>query len=132
MLTIFAIPKPFHGHFSTIQRNAILSWTLLRPACEIILCGNDEGTAATAAEFGVRHMPAVAHNEYGTPLVNDLFDRAQQVATHELLCYVNADIILMQDFMWAVEQVASRKRRFLMMGQRWDVDIEVPWDFDSN
>ena len=60
MLTIFATPKPFRGHIAVIQRNAIRSWTLLRPACEIILMGNDEGTAEIAAEFGVRHVPEIA------------------------------------------------------------------------
>src|SRR5215470_320731 len=60
MLTIFATPKPFRDHIAVIQRNAIRSWTLLRPACEIILMGNDEGTADIAAEFGVRYVPEVA------------------------------------------------------------------------
>jgi hypothetical protein len=45
MLTIFAIPKPFRGHIGVIQRNAICSWLELRQACEIILLGDDEGTA---------------------------------------------------------------------------------------
>src|SRR5712691_10486867 len=66
MLTIFATPKPFRGHIAVIQRNAIRSWTLLRPACEIILMGNDGGTADIAAEFGVRYVPDVARNTLGT------------------------------------------------------------------
>jgi len=37
MLTLFTIPKAFQGHTGVIQRNAIRSWTLLRPECEIIL-----------------------------------------------------------------------------------------------
>ena len=131
MLTLFTIAKPFHGHIAVIQRNAIRSWTSLRPACEIILFGDDEGTAKTAADFGVRHIPDVACNEYGTPLLNDIFEKAQRVARHNLLCYVNADIILMSDFMRAVEEVARRKRRFLMVGQRWDLDVQEPLDFSS-
>jgi len=129
MLTLFTVPKPFRDHIAVIQRNAIRSWTLLRPACEIILLGNDEGTAEAAGEFGLRHVPHVARNEYGTPLVNDLFEKAKHLANHELLCYVNADIILMSDFTRAVERVAHHKRQFLMVGQRWDVDLREPWDF---
>ncbi len=129
MLTIFTIPKPFRGHFAVIQRNAVRSWTLLRPAGEIILFGNDEGTAEVAAEFGIRHVPDVARNEYGTPLVSDLFEQAQRLATHDLLCYVNADIILMSDFPAAVQRIPFR--RFLMAGRRWDVDLTRPWDFES-
>ena len=44
MLTLFTIPKVFRGHIGVIQRNAIKSWTLLRPACEVVLLG-DEGDA---------------------------------------------------------------------------------------
>jgi hypothetical protein len=128
MLTLFTIPKPFHGHIAVIQQNAIHSWTLLRPVCEIILFGDDEGTAEIARESGVCHVPNVARNEYGTPLVNDLFDKAQCLASHDLLCYVNADIVLMSDFIEAVRQVVRRKRRFLMVGQRWDLDVTEPLD----
>ncbi|HOT90773.1 MAG TPA: hypothetical protein PLJ78_04400 [Anaerolineae bacterium] len=129
MLTLFTIPKPFRGHIAIIQRNAIRSWTLLRPACEIILFGDDEGTAEVAAEFGVRHVPDVARNEYGTPLVSDIFEQAQRLASHDRLCYVNADIILMSDFPATVRRIPFR--RFLMVGQRWDVDLDQPWDFGS-
>lgn len=126
-LTLFAVPKPFRGHIAVIQRNAIQSWTLLRPAGEVLLFGDEEGTAEVAAEFGVRHVPDVARNEFGTPLVNDLFEQAQRLATHDLLCYVNADILLMSDFLAAVRRIPFR--RFLMVGRRWDVDIAEPWDF---
>ena len=59
MLTLFAIPKAFRGEFNQIQRNAITSWTLLEPKPEIILLGDDEGTAEVAKEFGVRHVSGV-------------------------------------------------------------------------
>src|SRR6266853_4649960 len=45
VLTIFASAKPFHGHTGVIQRNAIASWTRLRPRPEIILFGNEPGVA---------------------------------------------------------------------------------------
>lgn len=129
MLTIFTIPKPFQGHIDVIQRNAIRSWTLLRPRCEIILFGDEEGTAETAAEFGVRHVPDVACNEYGTPLLNGPFEETQHLAIHDALCYVNADIILLGDFLSAVQHIDFK--RFLMVGQRWNVDIQKLWDFEQ-
>ena len=67
MLTLFAIPKQFHGYSGVIQRNAVKSWTLLRPPPEIILFGDEDGTAEAVKEFGIRHIPKVARNEYGTP-----------------------------------------------------------------
>lgn len=74
MLTPFSIPKPFRGHIGIIQTNAIQSWTLLRPSCEIILFGNEEGTGYIADRFRILHVPEVESNEYGTPLLNSMFD----------------------------------------------------------
>jgi hypothetical protein len=128
MLTIFSIPKPFREEFAVIQRNAIQSWRLLHSDCEVILFGTEEGTAEIAAELNMRHVPEVARNEYGTPLVNDIFDQAQNLARHSVLCYVNADIILMGNFLAALHRIMDRPR-FLMIGQRRDVDIQEPWDF---
>jgi hypothetical protein len=127
MITLFASPKPFRGHIAVIQRNAIQSWLQLRPACEIILLGDDEGTADVAREFGLRHIPDVARNEYGTPLLNSLFELAQAAASHRLLAYVNTDIILVSDFVAAVRRIPFR--RFVMVGRRWDLDLNQPWDF---
>jgi hypothetical protein len=131
MLTIFTVPKPFRGHIGIIQRNAVRSWLLLRPACEIILLGNDCGTKEVAEEFGIQNIPDIARNEYGTPLVSSAFQLAENAARHTLLCYINADIILFDDFMEAVKSVARRKRRFLMVGQRWDLEVTDPLDFSE-
>ena len=131
MLTIFAIPKPFHGHIEVIQRNAIQSWKRMCPDCEIILVGNDEGTAEVASEMGLRHAPDIATNQHGTPLVSAIFETVRELATHNILGYVNADIMLTSDFVQAVDQVADASDRFLMVGQRWNVDIRTPWRFDA-
>lgn len=130
MLTIFAVPKPFRGHIGVIQRNAIRSWTLLQPACEIILMGNEVGIAEIAAEFGLRHVPDVARNNFGTPLVSDLFKQAQQLSRLNLFCYVNSDIILMSDFTRAVQRVVDRKPRFLLVAHRWNLDLNEPLEFE--
>ena len=129
MLTIFALPKPFHGHSGVIQTNAIRSWLLLRPKCEIILFGKDEGTAEFAAEYGVRHIPEVACSDYGTPLVNSIFSIAQESAGNNLMCYVNADIILTGDFMPSMQRAGNGM--FLMIGRRSDLDVNELIDFDN-
>lgn len=128
MLTIFTVPKPFLGHIKIIQRNAIQSWARLRPPCEIILCGDEPGTEEMAAEFKTKYIPSIARNEYGTPLVNSVFDQVERMASFPLMCYVNADIILLSDLMEAVRRM--RFQRFLMVGQRWDIDLGEPWDFE--
>src|SRR5687768_18475812 len=123
MLTIFAVPKPFEGHTGRIQRNAIRSWSLLHPRPDIVLFGDEDGIAETAATLDVRHEPVVSRNEFGTPLLSDLFARARQSSPQRLLCYVNADIILMRDFTASVTNAAHHRRNFLLIGQRWDIGI---------
>src|SRR5207247_1847879 len=41
------------------------------------------------------------------------------------------DIVLMRDFIDAVDRVASGKRVFLMIGQRTDLDVVEPLRFDD-
>ncbi len=129
MLTFFAIPKHFHGRLAVIQRNAITSWTLLEPRPEILLFGDEEGTGEIAAELDLVHIAEVARNTNGTPLANDLFEKAQQKAENELLCYINADIILLEDFLQVQEMIPLK--RFLMVGRRVYLGLETPLEFSS-
>jgi hypothetical protein len=117
MLTIFSCPKPFtNPHINIIQRNAIKSWTLLKPKPEIILLGNDKGVSEICKEFNLIHIPEIERNEYGTPLLNSIFSEAEKVASYQLMCYINADIILMSDFMKAIEAVINQiKPPFLLI-----------------
>ncbi|MFC2153915.1 hypothetical protein ACFLRC_00340 [Candidatus Altiarchaeota archaeon] len=131
MLTIVALPKPFTGNIGVIQRNAIQSWIKLKPKCEIILLGEEEGTAKVAKEFGVRHLAKVDCNEYGTPLVNSVFKIAEENASHDVLAYVNADIILMGDFTRAVQEI-QKDEPFLIIGRRWDLEIDDKIDFEKS
>jgi hypothetical protein len=129
MLTFFTTAKPFAGHIDIIQRNAIRSWQKLHPDVEIILMGDDAGAAEVCAEMGLRHIPAVRRNKYGTKYLADIYEQAQAAARHELVCHINCDIILKADFLSAVRKVAARDKKFLMAGRRWDVDVTAPIDF---
>jgi hypothetical protein len=128
LLTIFAIPKPFFGHTDIIQTNALRSWRAL-PDTEIILFGNERGTATAAEEFGAKHITAIRKSKQGTPCLKDVFDIAQKEASGEFLCYVNSDIILYDQ----IGKVASSVflSQFLATGQRLDIDVETPTDAGS-
>ncbi|RCV66165.1 hypothetical protein C5S53_00125 [Methanophagales archaeon] len=132
MITFFTAPKAFQGHIGIIQRNAIESWLRLRPQCEVILFGDEVGVAEVARELKVRHISKVAKNEYGTPLISSLFEKAREVGKYDVLCYVNSDIIFMSDFLKGVQRVIQWKKRepFLLVGRRWGVDIDAPWKFN--
>lgn len=129
LLTLFSAPKPFTDpHIAMIQRNAIRSWTLL-PDVEIILLGEEMGLAEAAKELGVKHLPNVARNKSGTPLISSMFQLARENSNSELLCIVNADMILMSDFVEAAKKVKGQRSEFVLLSQRWDYDIANPVDF---
>jgi hypothetical protein len=128
-ITIFALPKGFTGKFDVIQKNALHSWSLLRPRPEVILLGDDPGTAEVAAEFGFRHEPELVLSDSGIPLIDDLFDRGQRLASNDTVAYVNCDIVLGASFTRSVERIAMDP--FLMVGRRWDVRIDEPLNFSD-
>jgi hypothetical protein len=129
MLTLFTTAKPFQGHSAIIQRNALKSWTLLHPNVEVILFGDDAGAAETAREFRLRYEPYVARSEHGSKRLDYMFSTARAIARNDILCYVNCDIILMDDFLRALKRVREKHANFLMVGRRWDIEMPEEWDF---
>jgi hypothetical protein len=130
LLTIFSAPKPFTDpHIRTIQRNAIQSWLALGPDVQVILIGEEEGLAETAAELGVTHLSEVRRNSSGTPLVSSMFDLARQVNDSPLLACINADILVLPNFLEGARQAAELRSQFLLVGQRWDLDVRAELDF---
>lgn len=129
-LTIFSAPKPFtDSHITTIQRNAIGSWLALGEQIEVMLIGDDEGIAEVAADYHVCHFADVKKNTLGTPLVSDIFALARQHASTDMLCYINADVMLTPDIISAMLICASRWNKFLVVGQRWDLEVKQPLQF---
>jgi hypothetical protein len=155
LITLFSAPKPFtNPHIAMIQRNAIKSWTLLSDA-EVILLGEETGLAEAARELGVKHLPNVARNESGTPLISSMFQLTRENSTSDLLCIINADMILMSDFVQAALESRSslappativpvakrsgragvlqgrRQQNFVLLSQRWDLDVTQPIEFTA-
>jgi hypothetical protein len=129
MLTLFSTPKPFHGHTGVIQRNALESWKRLDPDAEVILFGKEEGAAEVCRELGLRYEPEVLRTKRGTKRLDSIFGRAQEIARHDVLSYVNCDIILTEEFVEALRRLLAWRSRFLMVGCRWDTDVMEPLDF---
>jgi hypothetical protein len=129
-LTLFSAPKPFSNpHIRTIQRNAIQSWIELGPEVQVILIGEEEGLAETAAEFKVKHLPDVCRNASGTPTVSSIFELARNASQSPILAYINADIITLPNFLEGAIKADQLAARFLLVGQRWDLDVRTGLDF---
>lgn len=132
MLTIFGTPKPFKGHVEIIQRNAIQSWKLLHPDCQVILAGNEHGTKEAAEEFGAYHLPNIKVNQYGTPLENSVLHQSEDIAIHSLMCIIASDIILTSDFIRAIQIVDKFSKKFIVFSQRWNLSVTKLIDFTSS
>jgi hypothetical protein len=132
-ITLFSAPKPFTvPHIATIQRNAIQSWIKLGAEVEVILVGEEVGMADTAREFGIKHLPDVARNlRQGTPLVSSIFASARENSQSPLLAYVNADILLLPDLLSAAKRMSELAEKFLLVGKRWDLDVQETLDFSE-
>lgn len=130
MITFFSIPKPFIGHIGTIQRNAAASWQRSHPGARVLLFANETGTAEVADELGAVHVPEIETNEWGTPLLSDAFAKAERYAEGTLLCFANADIVVLDDLIPAVERVAARGRPFLIVGESWNVELKAALKFE--
>jgi hypothetical protein len=132
LITLFSAPKPFtNPHIAMIQRNAIQSWTLL-PDTEIILLGEEDGLAEAARELDVKHIPNVKCNESGTPFVSSMFQLARENSQSDLLCIINADMILMPNLLEAARRSRMLRDRFVLLSQRWDLDVTQPIEFTED
>ena len=131
MLTLFSVPKPFVGRIATLQSNALATWRQLGPGIEILLFGSEAGIAEAARAAGAVHVPELARNESGTPLVNDLFAQAQARAQYDELCYVNGDILLPPSLTVAIARVRQTTTSALVVGQCRNLDVDralSAWD----
>jgi hypothetical protein len=128
-VSILSTPKPWLGEMENIQTNALNSWKEL--GCEIILFGDDKGVAEAAEKHKVLNIPDIEKNKHGTPLISSVFKKANQFASGDILFYVNADIIVFSEIKDAIRFCAPKFEKFLMVGQRWNAEINEEIEFHS-
>ena len=130
MLTLFSIPKPFAGRTAEVQLNALRSWVALGVEVQVVLLGDDAGIAEAAANASVDHVPTLLCNEQGVPRLDSSFARVNGVARYPIRCFVNADIVLLDDFLPAVRRAAAAAidGQFLMVGSTVDLEGITPLD----
>ncbi len=131
MFTIFSVPKAFRKEFSTVQFNAIKSWTLFKPKPEIILFGNDIGVAEVCKKLHLTHFPQIKTNQYQTPLLSDVFEKAKKIAKNRVLMFINADIIFPNNIIETISKISKNFKIFLAAGQRYELNIDKKIDFSD-
>ena len=133
LLTLFTAPKAFTDpHTSLIQHNALRSWQALGDSVSVVVVGNEEGIGEAAKAYGFSHRPDVRLNKLGTPLISSIFDLARQENDSPFLAYVNADIMLYPEILEVIQTVASQAEQFLLIGQRWDLEVLQPLTFEGD
>lgn len=104
--------------------NAMDSWR--RFADRIILFGAESRAAKLEAGYGL--VWGVYQNEYGTPLVSDMFNGYPD--PQNTFVFANSDVML-----FFVEEAIARAEKigdsWLMVGQRRDMSIQKRIDFET-
>jgi hypothetical protein len=133
LITLFSAPKPFtHDHIATIQYNAIQSWLALGDEVEVLLIGDEPGLNEAASELDIQLLPIKQRASSGAPYISELFQLAEDTARHPILVYLNADIMLLGDFLPSVSTVSEQFSRFLIVGNRYDLDINEQLTIDNH
>jgi hypothetical protein len=136
--TVFAAMRPFVGEFARLQRNAIVSWLAVRPACRVVLVDDEAGTTAAAvAGLPVAIRSGVRRSRLGAPLFDSFVDVGGRDAVGDTLVCTTADVLFpprLGDVLDAVRR-EMRGRDYLVVAGRHDVssapDTAQPSWFES-
>jgi hypothetical protein len=137
-ITFVCWPKPFNDQteYYPFQKNAILSWKNLDITKNIIVIGNEDGNEEFCKKYGLIHEPEVGElNSFGTPYLKSILKQAYKYCElGEPVCYINSDILLLEDFStlceWFLNSDLS-KENYLCAGQRWDWKTPKEIDFED-
>lgn len=94
-VVIISTFKPLIPEFIVEHTNSLQSWKRLRCKPKIVIIGDDQGVAELCANARVIHHPYVKKNNYGTPMINSIFEEGWKYVKDDDICvFVNGDIIL--------------------------------------
>ena len=132
LLTLVTAVKPFSdGEIARLQRNALRTWRALGQDVDVLILGEEGGVEQAARQERIRFLPNVERTPAGTPTIRSLFDQARAVSDSPLLGYVNADILLLDDFLPAVRRAAATLPVFVLVSQRWDLRLDETLEFSD-
>ncbi|MBH10199.1 MAG: hypothetical protein CMG74_07590 [Candidatus Marinimicrobia bacterium] len=132
MLTIFTTPKDFDEEFDIIQRNALCSWRAVSNDLEIIILGDSLGAEEAATSINAKYIANVEKSVKGTPTISGMFTAVEKYAKNNLLCYVNADIVLPKNIMNISSILSEQIKKFMAVGYRWDLDVSELINFNDD
>lgn len=133
MITFFTTTKDFVGKNKIAQTNAIKSWKMACEEVEVILFGASQGAKEIAKELNLIYVPDIKVSHQGTPFINDMFEQATNLASNEICCFINADIITYYTFSKSILDIHKLlNKNYLVVGQRQNIDLDVEISFTEN
>jgi hypothetical protein len=119
------------------ETDALASWTKLVPPHNVIVFAADTATCdfvkrryAFRCELDTQCM----NQDYQRPEIGCVWKRAVQLSSTELMSYVNADIMLFEDFTDTIKAVSNQlgNSHFVLVGKRTDQEpVPNPIELDS-
>lgn len=130
MLTIITTPKPLSVEGNRLAfQNAIRSWVRLSPRPEILVFGGDHTLVESEGGRWVGDFRATQ----GRPYFDDFINRAERLATNDILMYCTDHLVLTSSLVPVIETVADMfSGHFLIIGKRWGLHVQRPIDFSDN
>lgn len=129
-MNIFGVPLPFKGVTSIRQQNAIWSWNEMEFAGWIYLLGLElDKDDLELLPMNVIQVNPIETDEFGTPLISNIFSVMQALADDRPVVYINSDVII-AGIDGAVQICEEQFEDFLIVGRRYDLNITDYLDFD--
>ena len=127
LYSIITSCAPFTGFRKRLQEVALHSFAQVRD-CQVIVLGEDEGVEEICTKYGFTQVKGIqTGKDVGVPgadgiVMSDGFERAKQVVKGRVVCYVNADCVLMPWSYYKIGLLFLEGIRFAAWGRRlnWD------------
>jgi hypothetical protein len=136
-LSILSSPRPFVGEHFELQENALRSWLMSGIDDVIYVLGPGEDVSDVVnhyRDFGVSSLGAdEVRTNFGAIVIPSMFEIGGRKARHELVMYVNSDIVLWGDIEGVVKTLMEAELPdFVAVGRRVDVRREKTGRFLPN
>lgn len=136
MLTLFTTCRPFDNpDFTCIQRNAMTSWGHLKPQPEVLVMGREYGVKEFCEEIGYTYVSDIEYSDHGTPMLDSMMNKAEELASNDYLLLVSSDVILFQNTIKAYNALKAQMTEFCGVvrkkQQRSIVELDFSQDWKS-
>lgn len=132
MITLFTTTKDFAGMNRSNQLNAIRSWLFSSYKPEVLIFGRSTGIDELGSHPNLKIIEKVKTTSTGAPFANEMFNMVSSAASNDICCFLNADILLTDNFFEFVKKVHDKVcSKYLLVGERIDADVADELDFSG-